>query len=119
MNREMRQEYRLNAEYVVVFVVLPKDDEQVGPHASELLCKVNDLSANGVSLELDRALQQGGIHQVKIEAPKFSQTFTLVAEVKWCRRVDENSYIAGMAFFDAVESDIVAWKEAVAEFLAH
>lgn len=111
---EKRSEVRLLSEDIVVFVAI----ESLGfGGRRELLCAGGDVSANGLRLFADRAIPVGTICPVRIRLPEQPQEFELVGESIWCKGEPAESVQIGLALLESSQTDIVAWKLAIANRL--
>ncbi|MCP8899494.1 PilZ domain-containing protein [Gilvimarinus xylanilyticus] len=110
---EQRQEYRLNASEAVYIELEAESDEQPG---SILLSRSTDLSANGLQVEMDRALPTGHIYALCVQLREPDQRFVLSGEVKWCR-AEHGRYSIGIALYESDDTSIEAWKQAIAHRL--
>jgi hypothetical protein len=110
---EQRQETRLAAqETIFLELALPNESDQA---PKMIVCNTVDISANGLQVAMDDTLPQGSIHQLGIELENPPQRFHLVAEVKWCRPRDSSGFLVGFALYESDDTDIEAWKKAMAE----
>jgi hypothetical protein len=112
-NSEKRQETRLTAqETLFLELSLPNAADQA---PTMVVCNTIDISANGLQVAMDNTLPAGSIHQLGIELENPPQRFHLVGEVKWCRPHDSSGYLIGFALYESDDTDIEAWKQAMAE----
>ena len=122
---DKRAEYRLEHR-ASVFVELPTSDDAIVdedfPHTVPsspelLLCRILDVSANGLRIRIDRELPVGALLTLSARFPGGrGPMHKLVGEVRWVR--PEGDYHAvGFSLFDADETDILTWKKLVAEEL--
>lgn len=112
--QEQRKEYRLSAsEAVYIELEAPQNDAD----SRILLSRSTDLSANGLQVELDRALPVGNIYPLCIQLYSPTLRYVLTGEVKWCRP-NKDRYLLGIALFDSDDTAIVGWKEEIARRLA-
>lgn len=109
-----RGEYRLPAG-TLVFV--EKRAATPGRPAELLLCGGVDLSANGLQAMLDEPLPQGAILNLAVDTGPARSPLRLVAEVRW-QRAQDGRWAVGFGLFESDDTDIVAWKELVAGWLA-
>lgn len=115
---DARTEYRLDTR-ATVFVELPDaegDDGAENVTPVRLLCRVLDVSANGLRIRLDRPLLEGAIVTLCAYLAAEHPWMTLAAEVRWVRP-DGDFFLAGFSLFDADQTDILAWKRLVASAL--
>jgi hypothetical protein len=112
-NSEKRQESRLAVqETLFLELSLPNESDQA---PKMIVCNTVDISANGLQVSMDHTLPAGSIHQLGIELENPPQRFHLVAEVKWCRPRESSGYLVGFALYESDDTDIEAWKTAMAE----
>jgi len=112
-NSEKRQETRLTAqETLFLELSLPNAADQA---PTMVVCNTIDISANGLQVAMDNTLPAGSIHQLGIELENPPQRFHLVGEVKWCRPHVSLGYLIGFALYESDDTDIEAWKQAMAE----
>lgn len=109
---DKRQETRLQTQETLFLELSSPND--TGQSPKMIICNTVDISANGVQVAMDSALQQGSIHQLGIELENPAQRFHLVAEVKWCRPADGSGYLIGFALYESDDTDIEQWKQVVA-----
>lgn len=112
-NNEQRQEYRLS---VSEAVYIELEAEQGEDAARILLSRSTDLSANGLQVELDRALPVGNIYPLCIQLYSPTVRYVLTGEVKWCRP-SNSRYLIGIALFESDDTAIVGWKKEIARRL--
>ena len=82
-----------------------------------VLCRLLDYSANGLRVRTDDAIGAGTIVRLGARLDLDHEPFRLVGEVRWSRAV-EGSHDIGLILYEAADTDIIAWKRAVAERLA-
>lgn len=116
-DEDRREESRLNRSamlYVETVSAMP--DSHEGPVV--VACKTLDFSANGLQVQMDKALTAGAIHQMTLELPNSSERFDLTGEVRWVRLSGEGSgYVAGIMLFNSEGTEIIDWKLAIANWL--
>lgn len=109
---ERRSETRLG-EAVTVFVERVAADYEQSRPADIVICSSVDISANGLQVRMD---QPAPLHSILRLCAEFGDGRTplyVIGEVKWVRE-EAGSYCIGFALFESEQSDIIAWKEAVA-----
>lgn len=112
-NSEKRQESRLVVqETLFLELSLPHESDQT---PKMVVCSTVDISANGLQVSMDDTLPAGSIHQLGIELENPPRRFHLVGEVKWCRPREASGYLVGFALYESDDTDIEAWKQAMAE----
>ncbi len=83
-----------------------------------IMCNSLDVSANGLQVVIDDDIDPGSIFRLCVDLPRVDPIF-LDGEVKWRRPdPDSDSFRIGFLLFESDDSDIVVWKEKVAELLA-
>ncbi|WP_020209979.1 PilZ domain-containing protein [Gilvimarinus chinensis] len=110
---EQRQEYRLDASEAVYIEL---ESEPAAGAGTIVLSRSTDLSANGLQVELDRALPVGHIYALCVQLRKPDQRFVLSGEVKWCRAAGSR-YHTGIALYESDHTAIGEWKAAIAHRL--
>ena len=110
---ERRRDLRLEAPATVCLERMP---EGAGAPVM-VLCRILDYSANGLRLRTDEAVGAGTIVRLGARLDVNHDPFRLVGEVRWCRAA-EGSHDIGLILYEAADTDIVAWKRAVADRLA-
>ncbi|UTF61835.1 PilZ domain-containing protein [Gilvimarinus sp. DA14] len=110
---EQRQEYRLDAREAVYIEL---ESEQAEGAGTIVLSRSTDLSANGLQVELDRALPVGHIYTLCVQLRRPDQRFVLSGEVKWCR-AEGARYHTGIALYESDLTAIADWKAVIAHRL--
>jgi hypothetical protein len=109
---DLRQEYRLNNQLTVVLELGTQDNGEPILLISQSL----DISANGLRVIADRAVDGNCILRCCIRHPPSDTQFLLVGEVKWCLPYNEGSdSLIGLSLFESEGTDIVQWKEFIAQ----
>lgn len=115
-NNEQRQEYRLNNQLTVIIELDSSADSEPVLVISTSL----DISANGLRVIAPQAVPTDNILRCCIRAAASDRQFLLVTEVKWCRPYESTGdYLIGLSLFDSEGTDIMQWKEFIAEICAH
>lgn len=113
---EQRQEYRLDTE-LTIFIELPT--QHMGAKVDIVVSKSLDVSANGLRVITDREIAGGSILRacVQQQAKKSSPVqFVLITEVMWAEPYgNSGEYLVGLSLFESEGSDILAWKEFIAD----
>ena len=111
-----RVETRLDLEETIFIEVIASDSSSAG---SVIMCNSLDLSANGLQVIVDEEISLGTILRLCIDL-KDADPIYLVAEVKW-KRPDEptGGYRIGFLLFESDDTDILRWKQLVAELLGN
>lgn len=110
---ERRTETRLDDRATIFIELLATDYDQREP-AQISICSSVDISANGMQVRLDQPVEVGSILRLCAEFPDGRPPIYLVGEVKWLRP-DGEDYCAGFALFESEQTDIIAWKQVIAE----
>lgn len=110
---ERRSELRIEEE-TTIFLEVMSDNDNGAPRV--VICNSLDMSANGVQIALDEEVPVGCILRLGVELGKDTDALYLVGEAKWVRP-DEDQFQIGFELYDAENTDIAAWKQAVADFL--
>lgn len=113
---DRRREYRL-LNPATVFVELRAASPDGAEPAEVVACAGLDLSASGLQLHLDRPLPPGRILRLGANPGPGSDVLYVVGEVRWSRP-EAGGHVAGVALFESEDTDIVAWKRAVAARLS-
>lgn len=111
-NNDQRQEYRLDNQLTVII--------ELGASANGdpilVVSKSLDISANGLRVIASEAIATDIILRCCIRDTTSERQFLLVTEVKWCRpHGSEGDYLIGLSLFDSDGTDIVSWKEFIAQ----
>ena len=110
MTREHRQEYRLKSPLTVFLEVASAQDSAI------VICRSLDVSANGLRVISDAALPLGSILRCSVQNHDASARFMLVADVKWVQPwQNTQEFLVGLALFESEGSDIVPWKQYIAQ----
>lgn len=111
-NNDQRQEYRLDNQLTVII--------ELGAFANGepilVVSKSLDISANGLRVIAHEEIATDIILRCCIRDNGSDRQFLLVTEVKWCRPHEgEGDYLIGLSLFDSDGTDIVKWKEFIAQ----
>ncbi|PUA27275.1 MAG: hypothetical protein B0W54_11780 [Cellvibrio sp. 79] len=113
-NSEQRQEFRLDNQLTVIIEL----DSSANGDPTLVVTKSLDISANGLRVIAAQAVATDIILRCCIRDADHRQ-FLLVTEVKWCRpQAATDDYLLGLGLFDSDGTDIVAWKEYIAQICA-
>lgn len=107
-----RSEFRL-PDSAIVFVEVRAASPDGSQPAEIVACDGIDLSANGLQVQLDRALAVGSILRLGARPGADAPAMHVVGEVRWVRPW-QAGWSIGFALFDSEGTDIVAWKQFVA-----
>ncbi len=114
-NNDQRQEYRLDNQLTIII--------ELGSSANGepilVVSKSLDISANGVRAIAHEAVATDIILRCCIRDEANDRQFLLVTEVKWCRPHTDGDYLIGLSLFDSDGTDIVEWKEYIAQTCAN
>lgn len=109
---DMRQEYRLNDQLTVVLELGTQDNGEPILLVSQSL----NISANGLRVIADRPVEGNCILRCCIRHTQTDRQFLLVGEVKWCMPYnDEGDSLIGLSLFESEGTDIMQWKEFIAQ----
>ena len=80
-------------------------------------CKSLNVSQGGLKVELEEEITVGALLQVGVELPNADEPLYLVGEVRWCRPGEqaEGPWVAGFQLMNADNSDILHWRDLVAQ----
>lgn len=109
-SKERRRDKRLN-ELGTVFIELP---EAASEADRILICNSVDVSANGLRVNLDRALDISSIVQLSVALGGAQKPFHLVAETRWCVQASANVYRAGFQILHSDGTDLSEWQAVLA-----
>lgn len=110
-NNDQRQEYRLDNQLTVIIEL---DSSDTG-EPTLVVSKSLDISANGLRAIAHEVVATDIILRCCIRDEKNDRQFLLVSEVKWCRPHSDGDYLIGLSLFDSDGTDIVKWKEYIAQ----
>lgn len=112
MNNDQRQELRLNNQLTVIVELDSSDSGE----PTLVVTKTLDISANGMRVIAHEPIASDIILRCCIRDTETDQQFLVVTEVKWCKPHDtEGDYLIGLSLFDSEGTDIVEWKEFIAQ----
>jgi hypothetical protein len=111
-NNDQRQEYRLNNQLTVII--------ELGSSANGepvlVVSKSLDISANGLRVIAHEQVATDVILRCCIRDDRSDRQFLLVTEVKWCGpHGSDGDYLIGLSVFESDGTDIVKWKEYIAQ----
>lgn len=110
-----RSELRVN-DRAALFVEVRAASPDGNQPAEIVACSGLDLSANGLQLQVDRALPVGAILRLGADLGPGQPPLYVVGEVRWCR-AEHGGHSIGFLLFDSDGTDIVAWKHFIADRL--
>lgn len=109
---DQRQEYRLDNQLTVIIEL----DSSANGEPTLVVSKSLDISANGLRVIAHEAVATDIILRCCIRDEQNDCQFLLVSEVKWCRAHEiASDYLIGLNLFDSEGTDIVKWKEYIAQ----
>jgi hypothetical protein len=112
---ERRSETRLD-EKTTVFVEICAAEPGHNPDPKVIICTSLDLSANGLQVQMDSEVPVSSILRLCADFGRDKEPVYLIGEAKWVRPEGE-LFNVGFELFDAENSDIIAWKNLVANKL--
>lgn len=112
---ERRTETRLFQQATIFIEVCSADFDDEQP-AEVIICNSLDISANGIQVEMDKAVPTGSILRLCAEFLSGKDPMYLVGEVKWVAEQDD-AFNIGFELFDAEGTDIIEWKNIIASQL--
>lgn len=112
---ERRGETRIDQQTTVFVEVCSASFDNSSP-SSVIICSSIDLSANGIQIAMDQAVEVGSILRICAEFHGGDQALYLVGETKWVKPVDQH-FTIGFELYDAENTDIAGWKQLVASLL--
>lgn len=115
MDNERRGETRLD-ERAAIFVERVAAEHDNSQPADIAICSSLDISANGLQVRMDKPVPIGSILRLCAQFRDNRRSLYLVGEVKWLREED-GQYCIGFALFESEQTDIIAWKELIAQRL--
>lgn len=110
-NNDQRQEFRLDNQLTIIIEL----DSSAHCEPTLVVSKSLDISANGLRAISHQAIATDIILRCCIRDESSDRQFLLVTEVKWCRPHTEGDYLIGLSLFDSDGTDIVEWKEFIAQ----
>ena len=110
-NNDQRQEYRLDNQLTLIIEL----DSSANGEPTLVVSKSLDISANGLRAIAHDAVATDIILRCCIRDEASDLQFLLVTEVKWCRPHTNGDYLIGLSLFDSDGTDIVKWKEYIAQ----
>jgi hypothetical protein len=115
MTSERRGETRLG-EQAAIFIERVAAEHDNSRPADIIICRSLDISANGLQVRMDQPIPVGSILRLCAQFRDNRRSLYLVGEVKWLRQEAEQ-YCIGFALFESEQTDIIAWKELIAQRL--
>jgi hypothetical protein len=112
---DRRSESRLDDRATIFVERLAAEYDQSRP-ASIVICRSVDISANGLQVRMDQPVPVGAILRLCAQFADNRKSLYLVGEVKWLRE-ERGSWCIGFNLFESEQTDILAWKQLIAERL--
>ncbi|WP_339671775.1 PilZ domain-containing protein [Dasania marina] len=112
-NNDKRSEGRVN-EQTTIFVEAYDSTSFNGTKV--VICNSLDISANGLQFQMDERPELGSILRLFAEFHDQQTAMQLVGEVKWVVPQGQDFNI-GFAIYDAENTDIIQWKQLIAQRL--
>jgi len=110
---EKRQELRLSAQETL-FVEVDSGDKDSSTQI--IISNSVDISANGMQVVIDRPLLVGSIHRLCLQLGDPEQRLYLTALIAWSRAlIDDEGFAVGMQVLESQGTDVLQWKEWIAE----
>jgi hypothetical protein len=110
-NDERRNEPRSDV-HAAVFLEVDSPEPESGERPTVILCRILDVSANGMKIRVDRELPETAILRLCADFGRDRSPLEVVGEVRWCR--EEGEYFeAGFVLYDSAYTDIEAWKKLI------
>ena len=112
-----RQHLRIDQNVSIVIDYFQKREGTYQPIL--LLCESLDVSAGGFKVQVNKALKADAIYSIALKVA--DKTFQLVAQAKWVKSCveagayDANGYWVGFQLLESDGTDIIAFKQWVAE----
>ena len=115
LNNDKRSETRL-LEQATIFI------EKYGSHSDAdnkiIICSSLDISANGIQFQIDEPIEIGSILRLCAEFHDHQDPLQLIGEIRWITP-DQEYFNIGLEIYDAEDTDIVAWKNLIANRLGN
>lgn len=114
-NNDNRSESRINQAATIFLEVCSSDpDGNAAPQV--IICNSVDISANGIQIQIDQDVAIGSILRLCVDIHNNEEEIYLVGEAKWVKHQDDH-YNIGFELYDAEGTDILGWKNIIAEML--
>jgi hypothetical protein len=112
---EQRSESRIN-QAATIFVEIFSSDEDDSASPQVIICNSIDISANGLQIQMDQDVAVGSILRLCVDMNSDEKEIYLVGEAKWVVPCDKRFNI-GFELYDAENTDILGWKNTIANIL--
>lgn len=98
--------------HAAVFLEVESPEPGSGERPTVILCRILDVSPNGMKIRIDRELPEGAILRLCADFGEERLPLEVVGEVRWIR--EENDYFeAGFNLFESDYTDIASWRKLV------
>jgi len=114
-NSERRSEERVDEGVTILLERYVAEYDGTRP-ASIIVCRGIDISANGLQIRIDQSIPVGTILRLCAQFRSGRESLYVVGEVKWLR-TEDGLYCIGFSLYDSEQTDIIAWKELIAQRL--
>lgn len=114
MSVEKRQWHRLEEQSAIFIETLSSGDQPQYP-TEIVICSSVEVSATGVRVCVDDALEPGSILQLGVQLHGMQQPLYLVGEVRWCAADPQRSgsHYVGFELIESDGTDYLAWCDMV------
>lgn len=114
MSVEKRQWHRLEEQSTIFIETLSSGDQPQYP-TEIVICSSVEVSATGVRVCVDDALEPGSILQLGVQLHEMQQPLYLVGEVRWCAADPQRSgsHYVGFELIESNGTDYLAWCDMV------
>ena len=115
-----RADYRLTATArptLELESTLPSPGAGEDSGGRQLVCRIRDISARGISLFSKEPVSLGALLPAWVSLGELDQEFSLMLEVVWCRPY-ESEFLVGAQIVQSDETAYVEWVEVVAIAMA-
>lgn len=113
---ERRRELRLSRR-AAVFIQVDSASPGSGDSGTLVMCRLLDVSANGLKVRIDRELDAGALMRLAVQFAGSSAPLHLVAEVRWQGACDGGYWEVGFVLHESLQTDIIDWKRWVADIM--
>ena len=116
---EKRGEPRIYNE-VAVFVETFSAPSGETRHASIVISKTLDMSANGLQVIMDTPINLGSILQICVEFTGEDERYSLVGEVRWVSKTRfDRHFLVGFQLLESDHSHIENWKHKICSLVSN
>ena len=113
---DRRRELRLSRR-AAVFIKVQSAAPEIGEADTLVMCRLLDISANGLKLRVDRELEPGAPVRLAVQFTGTAAPLHLMADLRWQHPCDGGYWESGFTLQESLQTDIVAWKRWVADTL--